>query len=330
MASATCAWRWFDAGCRTAGRSCSDELQGAACARGHHPVVEAVVGESRGEPVVRHAAHVPIARGSGHADVGREVADRREMRLQAGGELALPDRLAAERVADLVVGQRPRHDVEDATTHGRPVHRPERRPGLAEVGRPARLEHGHARGDHLEIARGVGRSAAQGRLGVAAGGLVAALLHGLPRPDHLEIGLARLGDRREDVPRRIEQSVAKGEAGHLAARATAVRGEVPSRRTRAAVWSGVPAAQRAETASCGSQPCRAEPPRTSRSRRRCNRPRDQSAGPAGGAPRRRRAGRDRLAAGSPPPASAGSHTQRIGSAGSPGPAPRTEGTWLEP
>ena len=132
------------------------ELEGAACARGHHPVVEAVVGEPRGEAVVGDALHLPVARGIGHADVGGKVADRREMRFEAGRELALADRLAAERVADLVVWQRPRDDMKDAAAHRRPAHRAERRPCLTEVGRPARLEHRRARVDHLEVPRGVG------------------------------------------------------------------------------------------------------------------------------------------------------------------------------
>ena len=239
------------------------------------------------------------------------------MRLQADGELALPDRLAAERVADLVVGQRPRHDVEDAAPHGRPVHCSKRRSGLAEVGRPARLEHGHARGDHLEVSRGVGRAAAKGGLGVAAGGLVAALRPwpAAPGPARTPVGAPRGSSRGRPVPRRAVRS---GERG-------GPPGVAPGRRCVARC----PAAEPGPRSAPGSPPPSGRRPRAAAARwRRAGagpvapgavQPAVRSIdGPAGGAPRRRQAGRGRLAAGSPPPASAGPHTQREWLGGQPG------------
>jgi hypothetical protein len=98
-----------------------DELGRAPRARSDESVVKAVVGELGRKPVVGHAPHGPFGGRLGNADIPRKVAHRGEMRLQSGRQLALPDRLASQRVADLVVGQRPRHDVQDAAADGGPA-----------------------------------------------------------------------------------------------------------------------------------------------------------------------------------------------------------------
>ena len=191
---------------------------------------------------------------------------------------------------------------------------------------PARLEHRRPRVDHFEVPRGVGRPAVEGRLGVAAGRLGAAFLHGLPGAHQLELRLAGLGDRRQDVACRVEQSIAQGEAGHLPARPgrgarrrpqapDQVAGLIrrprgPARGDRELWQPGVRQAGAVQAAP-GRQP--------SASRQPADRRRERLEGAEQGeidSPR------DRRHRPQPGPILSGS-----GSAGSPTPAPRTEGTW---